>query len=471
MAKKTIEEINRRIKKGKAIVMTAAELCDAVREGERFTPADVDVVTTGTCGLMSGTAAVLSFPFCGRNVFRKAEMVWLNGIPAIPGPAPNERLGEIDAIVYATATSVNNPRYGGGHLFREMVEGKCIDVRVRTTEGKTLTSATTLNGMTHARILATRNAFKNYMGFVNTKSESVKTIFHLSGMTGPYKELTFCGCGEINPVEKDPVLSTIGIGTRCLINGAVGYITGPGTRSTPERPSLSGFADMRGMKPEYMGGFVTAAGPESISSWAVPLPVLDDKILENAKKLDGQTRLPVADVHDRMPFFVSDYGKVWQGVDLNIRFDRSICTGGGKPGRACAGEGGCACRVEAICPTGAFSHSKMKIDKSLCFNCGACVRLCPRGAFLGRLGTVNINGKKVPVTLRQSNRMRAEQIASELKRRIENGSFLLARPAEKMSPGSKGGIQCGIPSVGSADGICCGGAGRKRKARHGTMRG
>jgi len=48
--------------------------------------------------------------------------------------------------------------------------------------------------------------------------------------------MTFCGCGELNPIENDPKLETIGIGTRVLLNGAEEFVTGSGTRSSPDNP-------------------------------------------------------------------------------------------------------------------------------------------------------------------------------------------------------------------------------------------
>ena len=50
---KTIEEINEKIKKGKAVVLTAEEIIDyASEKGVRKTAQEVDVVTTGTFGPM-----------------------------------------------------------------------------------------------------------------------------------------------------------------------------------------------------------------------------------------------------------------------------------------------------------------------------------------------------------------------------------------------------------------------------------
>ena len=51
--KRTYEEINSRISKGEAIVMTAEEVIELVRkEGVEQATKEVDVVTTGTFGAM-----------------------------------------------------------------------------------------------------------------------------------------------------------------------------------------------------------------------------------------------------------------------------------------------------------------------------------------------------------------------------------------------------------------------------------
>jgi L-aspartate semialdehyde sulfurtransferase len=52
--KRTIADINRKLAAGEAVVMTAAELCGEVRCGTEVQFDDLDVVTSGTCGLMSG---------------------------------------------------------------------------------------------------------------------------------------------------------------------------------------------------------------------------------------------------------------------------------------------------------------------------------------------------------------------------------------------------------------------------------
>jgi len=131
----------------------------------------------------------LSIPVAERDEFERADGVWLNDVPAFPGPCPNERLGIVDVIVYGTAPANTNPEYGGGHLFRDIVEGKEIEVRVKT-ENKIIERGIRKEDFNFARIITTRSAFKNYMGFVNTKEGEVESIFSVTKLKGPYRDLS-----------------------------------------------------------------------------------------------------------------------------------------------------------------------------------------------------------------------------------------------------------------------------------------
>ncbi len=166
--RKTVTEINEKIKKGEAVVLTAEEFKQMVRNEEPVTAEDIDVVTCATCAIMSGTAAILSIPVAERNEFERADKVWLNGIPAFPGPCPNERLGIVDVFVYGTARA--NHEYGGGHLFREIVEGKQIEVKVKvgtSDRNRIIERRISKEDLQFARMITTRSSFKNYMAFVN----------------------------------------------------------------------------------------------------------------------------------------------------------------------------------------------------------------------------------------------------------------------------------------------------------------
>ncbi|NMC88988.1 MAG: methanogenesis marker 16 metalloprotein, partial [Methanomicrobiales archaeon] len=223
---KTIADIDEKIRAGSATVYTAMEFKRLVREGADISAADVDVVTTGTCGVMSGTAAVLSVPVAGPGTFERAERIWLNGVPCMPGPCPNERLGVVDLIASGTAHA--GAGYGGGHLFRDIVEGCGIEVVVEAAD-RTVEADVTIDDLTFARLFTTRTACKNYTAYVNTQAARVKTIFSIEGLQGPFREVSVSGCGEINPLQNDPMGLAIGAGTPILLNGSPGIVTGEGT--------------------------------------------------------------------------------------------------------------------------------------------------------------------------------------------------------------------------------------------------
>lgn len=430
VSSKEFSEILERIERGEAVVLTAEEVSRLVEDEDRSSLDEVDVVTTATRAVMSGTYALLSFPVAGPGSFLRAKNVWLNGISAQVGPCPNEKLGVLDMVIFGTAHSRDRPDYGGGHLFRDLVEGKTIQVEVQTDEGGLLQAEVGLEDMPQARMFGSRHAFKNYSAFVNPGSRPVRTIFHARGFEPHCQGATFSGCGQINPLKNDPLLETIGIGTRILLNGAEGYVLGTGTRSSRDRPNLSGFADMHHMTAEYMGGFVTGLGPECICSLAVPVPVISSTILEEIARRDREIALPVNDINTRTVIGQANYGDVWgEDVDLEVEFDPEWC-------RGCR-----RCLVEMACPMRAVRYDQearvATRDGSLCFHCGLCVTECPNSAFRCRLGALQMKTssgsvRSVPVVLRQSDRLRAGKLSEELKNRILDGSFRMAPPIERI---------------------------------------
>ena len=58
---KTLEEINEKIRRGQVVVVTAEEMVSVVAEkGAKAAAETVDVVTTGTFGLMCSSGAMLN---------------------------------------------------------------------------------------------------------------------------------------------------------------------------------------------------------------------------------------------------------------------------------------------------------------------------------------------------------------------------------------------------------------------------
>ena len=102
---KTIEEINEKIKRGKAVVATAEEIIDiAKKKGIGKAAEEIDVVTTGTFGPMCSSGAYLNIGHSKPRIKLGGGRVYLNDVPAYPGFAA------VDIFIGATALPDDDPR-------------------------------------------------------------------------------------------------------------------------------------------------------------------------------------------------------------------------------------------------------------------------------------------------------------------------------------------------------------------------
>lgn len=413
---RTIAQINERIENGEANIYTAEEFKKLIKKGDTPSFEDVDVVTTGTCGVMSGTAAILNFIVSEPGEFIRASEVYLNGVPAYAGPCPNEWLGSVDVILHGTAHSVHDENYGGGFLLKDLLEGREIDVCIKSLEGKTIRNTITIDDITRGQIIGARMAFKNYTAFTNPNKESVSSIFAAVPLEGNLRGLTFSGCGDLNPLQNDVPHNVIKEGSKVLINGALGYILGDGTRSSAEKPNLMLSGDLTKMDPYYIGGFKTGQGGEIYDTVAIPIPVLNEEIYNNLLITDDMVDIPVADIKGRhLPLSETNYAELWGEYDLRPQYSREKCS-------KCED-----CIVEEICPTNAFKDER--INLAYCFGCGMCASYCPNAAFEMDTGSVELNIKgsdvNVPIICRQSDRLRGNKLSLKLKKMIESKEFRL----------------------------------------------
>lgn len=413
--KKTIHDINKKIQEGKATILTAEEVTRLVMEGEEPLAEDVDVVTTGTCGIMSGTAAIFHLPVSEPGSFKKAKNILLNGVPGYPGPCPNEWLGSVDLMIYGTARSIQDPQYGGGFLFKDLIQGKEIEIEVEDLKGNIIKSNAILEDFGTAQMIGTRFAFKNYTAFINPSSKSISSIFNAVEMDGPFKGISFSGCGELNPLQNDPHLNSIRKGSKLLINNSEGLFIGTGTRSSPEKPNMMITADMKEMDSHYLGGFRTGAGPEVYNSLATAIPILDEEILQQTFIKNEDIILPIADIRGRHSVLSETNYGLWRNTDERPTYEESLC-------QRCE-----ICLVQDRCPTHAFQNHEL--NKIKCFGCGMCAYSCPFGSFQMERGTVSMDWEgqiiELEVSCRQSDIKRARELACELKKRILKGEFLL----------------------------------------------
>ena len=117
MQAKSYDEINDKLSRGEAVVLTAMEFKDLARE---FSPAElvreVDVVTTATFAPMCSSGVFLNFGHADPPI--RMEEISLNGVPAYEG------LAAVDAYLGATAEDPGDPGYGGAHVIEALVRGE-----------------------------------------------------------------------------------------------------------------------------------------------------------------------------------------------------------------------------------------------------------------------------------------------------------------------------------------------------------
>ncbi|MFX1599598.1 MAG: methanogenesis marker 16 metalloprotein [Promethearchaeota archaeon] len=419
--KRRLSEIRKKVENGSAVILTVQELIEKISEGKKIKFEDVDIVTTATKGLMSGIMGIFSFRLSPPKTLRKFTEVDINGIPTFPGPCPNEYLGIVDLIIYGTTQSQTIDNYCGGSLFREIVEGKSVKVEAKSAEGDTIEKEMKLEDMQFAKLAGTRQAIKNYNAMINCESYKIDTIFSCLPFSPNKTEITFSGCGAINPFQNDPEFESFGVGSPVLVNGTIGHLMGPGTRNYIEKPNMMTIAPFEGMKPEYMGAFKTSYGLEPICSLAIPIPILNERILNNIVKSDRLVKLTILSLVGREKVGEITYGDVWDS-NFIMKFKPEAC-------KDCK-----ECKAIDKCPTNAFiikDEMISAIDRSRCFNCGNCTHLCPE-AFELDLKKVNFEGNEVPIVLRQSDRNGAIKLAEQLKSMILKGDFPLKKPISRL---------------------------------------
>ena len=388
---KTIEEINEKIKQGKALVVTAEEIIDLVKEkGVKKATQEVDVVTTGTFGPMCSSGAYFNIGHAKPRIKLGGGRVYFNDVLAYPGFAA------ADVFLGCNALPDDDPRnrmhpgefnYGGGHVIEELVAGK--DVRlVANAYGtdcyprKRLETWINIKDLNEVVLFNIRNAYQNYNVAVNL---SDKTIYTYMGVLKPrLGNANYCSAGQLSPLLNDPHYKTIGIGTKIFLGGGVGYVAWQGTQHNPDVLRTEGGVPKRG------GGTLAVIGDlkQMSSKWlvgtsmfgygctltvgiGVPIPILSEEILRYTAVTDNDILAGIVDYSDAYPQLKPDI-------------------------------------------LGEISYAKLKS------------------------GRITVQGKKVP-TGSLSSYSRAIEIASTLKEWILGGKFLLTEPVAPL-PGVESGV-------------------------------
>jgi uncharacterized protein (DUF39 family) len=318
---KTIAEINEKIRKGQAVVVTAEEIIGFVEEkGVKKAAEEVDVVTTGTFGPMCSSGAFLNIGHSKPRIKLGGGKVYLNDIPAYTG------LAAADIFLGATAIPDDDPRnkfypgefnYGGGHVIEELVAGKDIRL-VATAYGtdcyprKKLETLINIRDINEAVLFNIRNAYQNYNVAVNL---SDRTLYTYMGVLKPkLGNANYATAGQLSPLLNDSYYKTIGIGTKIFLGGGIGYVAWQGTQHNPDvlrgdngvpkRPAgtLTVIGDLKQMKPEWLRGTsMLGYGCTITVGIGVPIPILSEEILRYTAVKDADILAPIVDYSEAYP--------------------------------------------------------------------------------------------------------------------------------------------------------------------------
>lgn len=388
---KTVEEINERIKKGDAVVVTAEEMIGIVeKEGAKRASAGVDVVTTGTFAPMCSSGAYLNIGHSKPRIKLGGGECYLNGVPAYTG------IAAVDIYLGATALPKNDPRnenrpgefkYGGGHVIEDLVSGRDIKL-VASAYGtdcyprRELETYINLNDVNEAVLFNIRNSYQNYNVAVNL---SDRTIYTYMGVLKPnLGNANYCSAGQLSPLLNDPQYKTIGVGTKIFLGGGVGYVAWHGTQHNPNvkrkengvpcvpAGTLSLIGELKQMNSQWLvGASFLGYGATLNVGVGVPIPILNEEIAGYTAVRDEDIFTQIVDYSDAYPNVVSG-------------------------------------------SLGEVSYAQLKS------------------------GSITVSGKKVQ-TASLSSYPKAMEIAGLLKRQIESGEFLLTNPVAPI-PGAGSGV-------------------------------
>ena len=304
MMHKTYEEINDRIARGEAVILTAEEVA---RMGEELSPAEiarkVDVVTTATFGAMCSSGCFINFGHPEPGI--RMESITLNEVPVFAG------LAAVDAYIGATEVSPSKPRYGGAHLIEALVRGErlVLEARSKGTDcypRRTIRAEISKETVNEIIMVNPRNVYQNYPAATNSSSRILYT--YLGTLLPKFGNVTYSTSGELSPLLNDPELRTIGVGTRVLLAGAHGCVTWHGTQFNTEKPqnewmvpisnarTLMLTADVKKMDPAFIkAAYFERYGVTLFIGVGIPIPVLDEDLARRVSISNRQIETTLCD--------------------------------------------------------------------------------------------------------------------------------------------------------------------------------
>lgn len=304
---KTYTEINDKIKKGTAVVLTAEEVSELAKTlSPKEIAEKVDVVTTATFGAMCSSGAFLNFGHANPPI--RMEKIELNGIRVSGG------LAAVDTYVGATDCNPENPSYGGAHIIEDLIAGKEITLEAwgKGTDcypRKHIKTVITKDTINEAILYNPRNAYQNYN--VATNSTDKIKYTYMGTLLPKLRNASYSTAGELSPLLNDPECRTIGLGTRIFLCGTEGYVTWNGTQfhstketneygiPTSNARTIAVIGDLKNMSTEFLRGvYYEKYGVSMFVGIGIPIPILDEDLARRVSIRNEQIETTVVDYGD-----------------------------------------------------------------------------------------------------------------------------------------------------------------------------
>lgn len=328
MKKRTIEDINKRIASGEAVIATVDEIINlAKKEGAKEAFERVDVVTAATFGPMCSSGAFLNFGHSNPQI--RMEKISLNGVEASGG------LAAVDTYIGATQESATEGiEYGGAHVISDLVAGKSVRLKAsgKGTDcypRRELEGDIRLEDLNEAYIYNPRNCYQNYAAATNTSGRTLRT--YMGTLLPNLGNVNYSTAGQLSPLLKDPYYRTIGIGTKIFLGGGEGFVAWQGTQFNSAAPreangipkgtagTLALIGDLKGMNSKYVRPAVFEGYGVSLNiGVGIPIPLIDFDLMESVLLTDDEIFTNVLDysVQERVKPVIArvSYGQLRTGA-------------------------------------------------------------------------------------------------------------------------------------------------------------
>jgi L-aspartate semialdehyde sulfurtransferase len=231
---RTVAEINDKIRQGTVTVWTITEAKALIADmGIAQAAKTVDVITTGTFEPMEGSGAIINLGHTDPPI--KIVECHLDGVLAYAG------FGAVD--LYIGAGQIATPsrdgeaeERGGGHVIADLIADKPVTLSAtgQVTDcypRSSLETTITRDRINQFYLFNPRNLYQNFIVGVNGGDRPLAT--YLGPLQPRLGNAVYANSGALSPLLNDPELKTLGIGTRILLGGGEGYIAWEGTQHFP----------------------------------------------------------------------------------------------------------------------------------------------------------------------------------------------------------------------------------------------